>query len=307
MRQKPIIIAGFGRSGTTWLSDIISKSLGGLILFEPCHPSIAERSLEWSYREELSANESLRFREFIASVLMGKHQNPWLLRNHLGHDPLSFEPSFIDSLWANCTIAGYKTIRWNHLLENQVKFLDADLLYIIRHPLAVLASQRRRTRFWEEYGWKAHEQMIKDRVFHSSHVPIELKESAIASIGDPLSTICWFWALSQCIALHQLESMARSPIFYEALYVSPFDEAKKILSSIGVDNTSLHPSYLFTPSMQTLKTLHGHKEWSVSEFPSFFWSSTLTNTDIEKIYDILQKVGKLMPRFLRMMNQGNYW
>ena len=85
--NEPIFIFGLGRSGTTWVSDIISKYSGCLILFEPLHPNVFGDVNSIIYRE---SNPSDYLIEHLDGVLNKKMRHEWLLRNHL--------PSTIDQV-----------------------------------------------------------------------------------------------------------------------------------------------------------------------------------------------------------------
>ena len=108
-----IIIGGFGRSGTTWLSDIVSKCLGGLILFEPFHPGVYDVSDKVIYAGNIDDNS---LRSHLDEIRASHPTNPWILRNHLNSPIEKHSASFIKYVWSNSKILGYKTIRGNHCL-----------------------------------------------------------------------------------------------------------------------------------------------------------------------------------------------
>ncbi len=307
MTHKPIIIAGFGRSGTTWLSDIISKSLGGLILFEPCHPSVDKNAVDHTYKTELSSAQQRSYAFLVKKVLDGGCDNPWLMRNHIGYDPQAISTDFINYIRRHTPIIGYKTIRWNHLLCLQAEICEADILYILRHPLAVLASISRRTRFWEEFGWSIHQQLIEKNLFGSPQISRPLKGviDRQASTGDTLVFTSLFWAVSQCITLRQLDILGMPPIFYEDLYNAPYETTIDILKRLNQPVKNMHPSYLFTPAMHTLKT--AHDTIRNEAFPSFFWQECFSEDQYSTIYKCLEKVAAVDELFRKMMEAGGYW
>ncbi len=78
--NRPTIILGLGRSGTTWLSDIISKYSGGMVLFELMHPGTYPASHHILYKDNIATVDAI---DHIAGVLNKDIRSPWLLRNHL--------------------------------------------------------------------------------------------------------------------------------------------------------------------------------------------------------------------------------
>jgi hypothetical protein len=119
--------------------------------------------------------------------------------------------------------------------------------------------------------------------------------------------IALFWALSQHLAMEQLASMNIEPLYYEQLYQSPYEVTARLLSSLGYPDVSLHPSYLFTPSMQTLKTVHEVTNLSTKPFPSFFWEDTLSSEEISGIYLVLNPLIDCDPTLRLLFNEGGYF
>ena len=81
--KKFIIVLGFGRSGTTWISDMISKMNGRLILFEPFHPSVTHLSQRIAYTPVDRGIEGYLIAQLLTDVLTKRHKKLWLLRNHV--------------------------------------------------------------------------------------------------------------------------------------------------------------------------------------------------------------------------------
>lgn len=285
--EKPIAIFGFGRSGTTWLSDIISKSLGEIILFEPFHPSVWNQAESNCYRTNNDLDYHQKYQTHLDACYSKQIKNPWLLRNHVGVNPLEFSESFINMVWSNSKISGFKTIRGNHLMSHFE--MDHNCIYIVRHPLSVLASILKRPRFFEEFGWNFHRQeffkrAIKHQVFNHESLPNM----------DGLSKteiIAAMWTISTIIAFEDIEKYNIPFVYYEDLYTKPYDETKELLINLGYENKNLHPSYLFTPSMLTLKTAHNFDKKGdefVNAGPKAFWKDTFSEREEMKLIDFIR-------------------
>ena len=297
--KKPIVVAGFGRSGTTWLSDIISKALGGLLLFEPFHPKVFADSKAITYSTALYPDQEIL--SYWNQIKEGKHRSKWLLRNHLRSPYESAPQDYLDLIWEKSEVIGFKTIRANHLLSILNQALGRIRpIYIIRHPLACLASIIRRPRFWEEFGWEWHwENFIKQ-----TSETIEIHENLMKKFQTQYEKIIFMWAISQQIALDQVKELKGYITSYEALYLNPFEETKRILTHLGHQDLSIHPSYLFEPSMTSMRTLHntGEDFHMVHErFPDFFWQNDLKADECEHLMGLIEDLPVNQPEIFRYL------
>ena len=290
-QYKPIIIAGFGRSGTTWLSDIVSKALGGLILFEPFHPSVFEFSKNYCYATHGPVNKLLDHWQVLNK---DTNKERWLLRNHL-RSPIEHIPqTYVDQIWEHTQIIGFKTIRINHLLHAFSSQLEAQLIYIVRHPLAVISSIQGRPRFWEEYGWDWHWKTFVERCFLSTN---NGKRKSLATLAKNLSSveekITMMWAVSQILSIPQIEKQGGFLVRYEDLYTQPYQVSKSILEFLGHKEKGIHPAYIFEPSMTTLRTFHNQSDAEGLEYlgtPDIFWKHRFSSATILELKNILTSV-----------------
>lgn len=293
--MNPIILLGFGRSGTTWISDIVSKARGGLILFEPLHPSVTEESARLSYRPvDQTAEESLR--NYFGDVLNKRLRKMWLMRNHVPVRLEEIDPAFLETLWKECAILGFKEIRCNFMLPWLVETYGRKIIFIVRDPRAVAASILKRKNFWE-FGWPGTYQhflagTVDNPAFAGSDIA-RLSDYAHNLKGD-VERIAAMWAITHAVVLPQLADL-KIPIYrYEDFYIDPFTATRQMLSQLGHDNAQLHPAHLFTPSMTTAKTVHGLFDFDkkiAARDMSFFWDTTLDQDDMARLFAVTDKFG----------------
>ncbi len=312
MNHAPIIIAGFGRSGTTWLSDIISKALGGLILFEPLHPGVYAESREFCYSVSLDSSKSIitHLNEATSKV---PFNNNWLLRNHLNTPLQENSQSFVEYIWKNTDVIGFKTIRSNHLLDELSKTISGRVLYIYRHPLAVLMSILNRKRFWDEYGWEWHNQHFFERALRhplwSSKQTKVLKGLRSSVLADHEMTILMMWSISFILALDEVRKCDGVLISYEDLYLNPYQEAQEILSHLGIEKAKLHPSYFFTPSLTTMNTIHNRKELLNSGreiLDELFWKKKLNDSKTKEYFSLIKEILSLDNHAFELAQKKQY-
>lgn len=312
MRQSPIIIAGFGRSGTTWLSDIISKALGGLILFEPFHPGVYKESKTFCYTSSVSSDKGL-FEHLTQSLSQAPQKNNWLLRNHLNTPLQDNSQAFVEYIWDNTEVLGFKTIRSNHTLDELTSSIDGKAIYIHRHPFAVLASIMNRKNFWEEYGWAWHEKFFfkrtlehpmwsKNQVDTLSQIYSEIK-------SNKEETILLMWSISLIISLQEIDKCDGALVSYEDLYLDPYKEAKRILRDLGHEKAALHPSYFFTPSLTTMNTIHNRKDLLNTGrgfLDDLFWKTKLDSNKIKRYLTLVKEVLTVDNRTLELAHKNLY-
>ncbi len=301
--KRPIIIAGFGRSGTTWLSDILSKALGGLMLFEPFHPLVCEEAAEVTY--SANTNFSKTIKSHWEQLLSGPCTNRWLIRNHL-RSPIDTVPDhYIQDIWNKSPIIGYKTIRTNHLLESTIKESpNGAVLYIIRHPLAVLASINNRPRFWEEFGWAWHYQKFLKELKEINRPELARWLKREKELQTPNEQIIFMWTVSQEIALSQVKNVSGCVISYEDLYLKPFEETHEILSFLGHSDITIHPSYLFEPSLTTHRTFHNSSTGLLGapdQLPRIFWETFIKEEEEKSLLGLIRKLNPSSSEVLRYL------
>jgi len=291
-----IFILGFGRSGTTWLSDIISKSIGGLILFEPMHPQVLGSAIDFCYDNGCDENRNEILKSHLDKVLKGQFEHRWLVRNHLPSPMEGPSDWYVNQVKENCRIAGFKVIRGNFLIDFFVNsYPEAKIIYVRRDPRAVLASIKKRVRFWEEFGIQSHLEKFGQAVSKSEFLSADEKSTyqlLLRKYESDLGKSAIMWMYTDVMATRNLAKHGLSPFSYEDLYFKPYETVKEILTYVGADPERLHPSYIFTPSMLTLKTQHSFIESGEnveSKYKELFWDNVLEADEKSLIDEILSQ------------------
>jgi hypothetical protein len=288
------VVLGFGRSGTTWISDIISKSTGGLILFEPLHPCVAPLAETFAYSY---GDQSGRLGAHLDDLLNKRIREKWLLRNHIPVSLDEVSDYLVDMVWEECAPLGFKEIRANFLIRWLVDNLGAKIVFVVRHPCATIASILRRTRFWLEFGWEKHYAMFLERTvldpYYGSH-EIAHHQDIIASASTDTAKQAVMWAVTHALVLPELEALGLPVFHYEDFYAKPFAAARSMLHYLGYAGEDVHPAHIFTPSMTTMKTLHGIHEYEkilARKGSAFFWEDMLSEEDVATVMSLVQEFG----------------
>ena len=292
MPTDPIVVLSFGRSGSTWISDIISKALGGLLLFEPLHPESCSFSEEICYSNASDTGQSAQLEPLLNAILDKQDRNRWLLRNHLFSPLEEVSPAFVNMVWDECNVLGFKEIRATFLTDWLIEHLNARIVYLVRHPYAVIASLHRRKNFWNEFGFEQHWRFFQQRVLLNPSHQTLLQPYAfiIDSAQTQTARETVMWAVSHKIASTTLQRHDLPTFYYEDFYRNPFPTTRSVLNYLGYE-ADLHPAHIFVPSMTTIRTVHGLAA-SESDYSSagmaIFWQDILSKDDLRTIGGIVE-------------------
>jgi len=274
-----ILIAGFGRSGTTWLSDIIARTLNQLILFEPFHPSVNETySKKYAYNSLILGKEYVQLYEYLDNILYKNIRSPWLLRNALHHDIAhnKLTEGFLNKIWDNSEIIGIKSIRLNFQLHN-MSTIFKKIIYIERNPYDVISSILSRNFY--EFG---KEETFN--IFFKNSRNTNIKFQYPLNRYGQIERLTHMWGLTtQYIKYIKSRYTNIKFLKYEDLYSDPYLYVREIFDYLNIDE-HIYPQHIFHPSITTNKTFHG-----ISNSPKF---SKLTSVDIEIINCILNEYYK---------------
>jgi hypothetical protein len=295
METKNIVVLGFGRSGTTWIADIISKITGQLILFEPIHPSVTDLAAEFSYLPVNANEKSEPLKSFYDDVLNKRHRRKWLMRNHVPDRLEKISESFLGTLWEECSIAGFKEIRCNFMIEWYMKHLNAKIVFIMRHPGATVSSIKGRANFWE-YGWpETYNMFLKRTIYNERYKNHEIagKVDVVAGAETYAEKCAVMWAITHAIAMPELTRLGLPIFYYEEFYDFPFNSSRALMRYLGYEHVNIHPAYLFTPSMTTLLTIHGIQimEAERAKKGIAFFEERLTDKELDGIMKIVKAFG----------------
>jgi len=147
---SPIVLAGSGRSGTSWLLNILTLDYNYRAIFEPFNWLQIPIASKFYNLYLTSSDEYPELEKFMRQVFYYKTDEAWARWMHFGigkKTPLLKKTlQYIYNLpkykfWAKNRVV--KIIKGNLMLSWLQKHFNAKIVYIIRHPCAVIDSQRR--------------------------------------------------------------------------------------------------------------------------------------------------------------------
>jgi hypothetical protein len=198
---RTVFVAGTGRSGTTWLAEIINHRQDFRLIFEPFRVDKVDLGESFRHRQYLRPNDTrIEFTEPVRRILSGEIENEWT-------DSLSPLKDADDII--------VKSIRANLILKwLKVNFPEVPVVFILRHPCAVARSML-------SLGWHpaldqfflSQSELVDDFI----HPFVDNIEAA----ADPFEKIIYLWCIENYVPLRQFEPGEIHIVFYEHLCRDP--------------------------------------------------------------------------------------
>ncbi len=294
--SRPVLVAGSGRSGTTWISEVLAAGTGCVSVFEPLY---ARRVPEVPVGPDppsgcpfpgpylRSADRACEWETFFDHVFSGRVENRWT-RQDWRAKPTRFGtsllPEAISLRWARHRYRAdaakasrrvIKIIRGNLLLGwLHRRFAPASVL-IVRHPCAVVASRLRHR--WSDSldGIWSQPKLIADHLapFHDT----------IASAGDSLQRQTILWCVENLTALTTIRGNPDVWVgCYESFVDAPREEFARLQDRLGLSASEQAgraiDRWTSNPSYETLRQKQN-------------WDGGLSTRDIDRVLDTCRRFG----------------
>lgn len=212
--NRSIVVAGTGRSGTTWLADILSSQIPCRVMFEPFHSRYVEDFQRFNYFQYMRPDASNpELRDYCEKVFTGRIRHAWIDRE-VAH--LRPRYRLIKEIRANLFL------KW---AKNQ--FPGIPFLFVIRHPCAVVLSRL-------QLGWATDADLE----------PFLSQPELIQDfLGDRLDSIrharsdearhALVWCITNLVPLAQFAPHELTIVYYERLCAYPELEVPNLFHAIG--------------------------------------------------------------------------
>jgi len=259
--RSSVFLAGSGRSGTTWVSEIINHRDGYRLVFEPFHPGKVAICKDFRRKQYLRPDD--RREEYLAParrVLTGRLRNSWTDR---------FNRKFVARRRLIKDIRANLLLGWMH-----ANFPEMPIVLLLRHPCAVAAS--RLALGWRDNlsGTMEQEELVED--FLS---PVEAE---IRGARDDFERHVFLWCIENYLPLRQFGLGEIHLAFYENLLARPEDEIRSLFDFLGEGFDGRVYRALRRPSSLSRK----------GESPSVdAWRRSVTDSQLGRAVEILALFG----------------
>jgi len=218
-----VILAGSGRSGTTWLGDLISAVSRAQQIFEPLapdHNSIVRELTGWSHPPSdgsyirayylSEADASPGWNDLWLKILTGRYRTYWTDADRQFIFPDRY---LVKEVWGNLML-GYV-----------YKNFQPRIIHLVRHPCAVVASRM-------AVPWYAS---VDDILNQEELVETYLRPwiGEIEKEKDLIGAHAVWWAVENMVAVKQLSSRPHQFLFYEETVTSPAKIGRQLSLWLG--------------------------------------------------------------------------
>lgn len=211
---KSIVVAGTGRSGTTWLGDLIASQVPCRILFEPFYSYLVPEYRDFHYFQYMRPEaENPKLQDFARKILTGEIRNDWIDRQN---ERIFSRIRLVKEIRANLAL------KW---LRNH--FPEVPLLFIIRHPCAVVQSRM-------ELGWATDtdiESFLLQPDLISDYLGDHLDLIRQCSSEEEKHAV--IWSVSNLVPLAQFKPGELKIVYYENLCTRLEAELPGLFETIG--------------------------------------------------------------------------
>lgn len=211
-----VIIAGSGRSGTTWLSRIVNWGGQYRDMFEPFEPHQVPRVSHFRRHQYLRpTNTDYQNVEPVRQILSGQIRNDWV------------------DQFNRCRVASgrlIKDIRCLLFLKWLARhFPKTPIIYMLRHPLAVVYSRL-------QLGWhsRLHDFLEQRDLLEDYLGPFVSEiERAHRDADAEFERHVLIWCMENFVPLRQFEPGEICLVFYERLCTEPEPEIQRLFAFLG--------------------------------------------------------------------------
>jgi len=260
------VIAGFGRSGTTWVQDVIATANSLRAVFEPLHPDVIRGAVEHAHTYRLADDDDPALYDLLRRYFFEDYHSIWV-DYRVRWDWLCPRARDLTSWWRLKRVLrrniGFKNnylryrsqrrfeqrivkfVRANMMLSwLQVKF-DARIVFIVRHPAAVVMSQMSSPGVWDPYlriaRYRADSRLLE--------VLDDQTRRLIFMSLDDVEALSLSWCLENAIALKQARESRILVVHYEDILEREQAEWQRILSALAL-NIMPNAELISRPSQQ---------------------------------------------------------
>ncbi len=266
-------LAGSGRSGTTWLANLINHRQDHCYYFEPLNHHQVKGIEPFGWRQYLRPGDEYPDHFAVAkNFLYGTVDVPWVNRFNVA--PLSNQ-RIVKEIRANMTLAWMRR-----------RFPDMKIILTLRHPMAVTVSRL-------EMGWTRGIDLVLgqwelNQDFLEPVLPVLERENM-----HPYESGLLLWCVENFVALQQIRELDVHVLFYEHLALNPEDELRRLFEFLdqpfdthildGLDQPS-HTSGKVDPALTAEARL---EKWKKKLNPDIIAQSVelLKLFSLDQIYD----------------------
>ena len=314
MESNPLIIAGSGRSGTTWVLDVLAEPNNLRPVFEPLNPDGVNEARAFSncYLSENAYEPELK--RFMERVFAGELKYLWPNTRFLPRIfPDDMRPAISGMTFWNynyALLSRYKRffiryfsyvrkksfrpitkfIRANLMLDWLVENFNPRIIFLVRHPGAVAASQIAASNLkggtvWDFYG--PHIQRVLFQYKNDEQLRKDYLGKYYKIFSEKLSPVAGYtliWCIENILPIYNLQRKNNYVFFYEDIVKNPGREFDLMVKILGLEKNP-DKSHFLRPSQQASLEMRNN---SIAELQLIRWMKSFSQQQLEEIEKILK-------------------
>jgi hypothetical protein len=207
--RKTVFLAGAGRSGTTWVSNIMNYDNRYRDMFEPFHSHYVYESRRFVYPLYIRPDDkSGNYVRPVRRILTGQIRHPWIDRLNRR---LVVNRRLVKEIRANLWLKWLKT-----------NFPDLPIVLLFRHPCAVAES-----RLVLEWPTRLAQYLAQDELMRDHLEPFR---DLMVSAQTPFERHIIVWCLQYYVPLHQFRPGEIHVAYYENFLAKPEEEIAELFA-----------------------------------------------------------------------------
>lgn len=273
-------IVGDGRSGTTWLADLINWNGRYRELFEPVHPKFVKQIRDFPFNPYLRPDDhNSPIGEFLKLVFSGRFMH---LRSDVSFKgdiklKLLYEGLLVKDIFSNLLIG------WVHNNMPSVK-----KIMIVRNPFSVALSKQR----YQHWDWMTNpRQFLQQDYLVADYLDpyIDLIQEQNRSF---INNQILIWSILHYVPFQQLNKQDVYVLFYEDLFRDPISEISKLSKHfINLEYNKNIEKSLEKLIKKPTRTQGFEYSTLSSSSPLDVWKNELSSKEIDSGIKILEKFG----------------
>lgn len=213
--RNTVFLAGSGRSGTTWLADVINHRNQYRYIHEPFHKHKVPECKKFLYRQYIRPEDrNPEFMEPASHIVTGRIRNLWTDK---------YNRKFNPSRRLVKEVRGNLFLKWL-----QANFAGMPIVLLLRHPCAVAGSRLKVD--WS--GGADLRQFLGQPHLMEDH--LEPFRAHLAAADDLFERMIFFWCVENLVPLRQFTRGEVHLVLYERLVLDPEREIERLFSFLGM-------------------------------------------------------------------------
>jgi hypothetical protein len=212
--EDTVLLAGSGRSGTTWLAEVLTRGGGYRYLFEPFHPVRSPFARLFPARAYLGpADGDPRQASGAERVVDGHVRTAWIDQYNR---QMIARRRLVKDVWSNLRLGWLRAA-----------FPSLRTILVVRHPCPTVVSQ-----LASGWNWYADPPtFLGQPALLRRH--LEPFADTIASSADDLERHVNAWCVDTLVPMRELASGGVHVVFYEHLLARPEEELSSLFAFLG--------------------------------------------------------------------------